>query len=481
MFSESDWQNVAAIGTPSALQRRWQKLCDEFLPVIPENSIWRYSRASTRHDLEQGWKLHLSATILTANRVLAKAAPLLKSQGVLFKAPLSLLELDKINSGLYYGYGQIGKFLTVYSRSDQEAVALAEQLHRLTYKTPAPAVPFDLRLRRGSSIYYRYGAFQPLEIEGSDGTRVPAMRDPKGTLVPDRRDLKMARPDWVADPFDGGQQTDKPIGLISPLGTTIRAFQALSQRGKGGVYKALDLTVNPPRLCLLKEGRRNGETGWDGRDGCWRVRHEEKVLSSLRAAGVEVPDVYSSFNMEGNHYLVSEFIEGETLQALLSRKRRRLSTACVIRYSVQLTALLARVHSAGWAWRDCKPANLMITRGKLRPLDFEGACPLDSNDPVPWGTQAFVPPAWEGRGSPPSKKYDDLYALGVVLYHLLTGQLPNVRIIPPIGKLRRNTPVELCRVVEELVNSDPRRRPDTSAVMERLSAIPGHIPCSTSP
>src|SRR5204863_196337 len=83
-----------------------------------------------------------------------------------------------------------------------------------------------------------------------------------------------AKPDWVSDPFLGRGAGGAAAHAESPLGTTFRAFQALTQRGKGGVYKALDLSAHPPRLCIMKEGRSVGELTWDNRDGRWRVRHE---------------------------------------------------------------------------------------------------------------------------------------------------------------------------------------------------------------
>src|SRR5215213_10240427 len=97
-----------------SLGERWQELCGRLLPLTTPGTGWRYSRASAPEDPEQGWKLHVSSTILTANRVLEAVGPFLHRRGVMFKAPESLAELGRINSGLYYGYSQVGKFITVY-------------------------------------------------------------------------------------------------------------------------------------------------------------------------------------------------------------------------------------------------------------------------------------------------------------------------------------------------------------------------------
>ena len=89
--------------TDDLLSRRWQSLCEEFLPEKIEDSIWRFNRSGKHHDSLQGWKLHISVTILDACDLLSKVAPVLAARDVLFKAPKSLDELIKINRGLDSG------------------------------------------------------------------------------------------------------------------------------------------------------------------------------------------------------------------------------------------------------------------------------------------------------------------------------------------------------------------------------------------
>ena len=453
------------------LSARWQELCASYLPVAPEGSLWRYSGASRTGQPEQGWKLHLSATVLNAHQVLEKVAPALKELGVPFKAPTSLKEVQRLNAGLHYSYSQVGKIFTVYPRNDQEAVALAPRLHELTRRFSAPAVPFDLRYRSGSNVYYRYGAFTLQELVLPNGERVSAIRNPHGELVPDVCAPEKAKPVWAEDPFAVEPQQRQRQITDSPLGTRFKVFGALSQRGKGGVYQAVDIAADPPRLCLLKEGRKAGELGWDGRDGHWRVKHEAQVLTLLRESGVNVPCVYASFESAKNYYLVTEFIDGESLHAYLRRLQRRMPVMRALRYGIQLSGLLAQLHSVGWVWRDCKPANLILTKqGELRPLDFEGACPFDRLDPLPWMTPAFMPP--EGNVTEPSGRYDDLYALGTVLYLLLTGRMPEpAPALLSASRLRRNLSAELCDLLAELMNPGPQLRPNAHAVTRRLESI----------
>ena len=467
---------VVNLAAQHAAKRRldavWESLCDSYLTIRPERSIWRFNRAMDAGDAEQGWKIHVSATILTATQVFERVAPVLQGAGLLFKAARSLDELQRLNCGLFYGYSQVGKFITVYPRSEAEAVDIARKLCGLVSRLPAPAVPYDLRYRASKCIYYRYGAFGSLEVTLPDGTRQPAIRSPRGELEIDRREPGAAVPKWAADPF---RQPHRPRArrrpsAESPLKTKFHAFLALSQRGKGGVYQALDESVRPVRPCIVKEGRRHGETDWDGRDGYYRARHEETVLKSLRDAGVAVPQVYASFEAGPNYYLVLELIEGVSLQSLLNKGRRSLPTREALGYGLKIAELLERVHAAGWVWRDCKPLNLIVTpEGDLRPLDFEGACRVGRPERSPWGTLGYAAPESQSARAR-SRLPEDLYALGATLHHLLGGRVPAYaegrRRAPP---LRRDLHPSVRKLVAALLDPDSHSRPDLQAVKGALT------------
>lgn len=452
------------------LERSWQELCARHLPLAEANSIWRYNHAGGARLPTQGWKLHVSATVLNAGKVLARVAPFLSARGVAFKAPRSLDELIKLNSGLFYGYSQVGKIITVYPRTTEDAVSLARGLHALTRRIAAPAVPFDLRFGAASNVYYRFGAFDNLEMEREDGARTGAIRAPGGELVPDVRTSERGHPDWVSDPFKRRPARGRAPRAKSPLAGNFRVFRALVQRGKGGVYQALDLSTAPPRLCLLKEGRKNGELTWDGRDGAWRVRNEERVLARLLEAGVGVPRVYSSFELEGNYYLVMEFVAGESLHNLLDKRMSCLPVARVLRLGLQLAQICSEIHAAGWAWRDCKPTNLIVTpEGRIRPLDFEGACSAHEPDPMLWTTPGFTPPEYRSLNLRTGVAHD-LYAVGAMLYLLLTGQVPEMKDPLPVARLRRGVPPDVRALVLRLLSPDLSRRPSANETVLELRA-----------
>jgi serine/threonine protein kinase len=237
------------------------------------------------------------------------------------------------------------------------------------------------------------------------------------------------------------------------------------------VYQAIDVQSKPPRLCLVKEGRKHGEIDWDGRDGAWRVRHEQRVLSQLRRVGIVVPKVYSRFQMSGNVYLAMEFIEGESLHRLLLRQTKRLSFRSVLSFGIQIATFLAQMHRAGWAWRDCKPNNMIVnSRGRLVPIDFEGAERIDRPHPGLWGTPGFIPRAAVERAESHGFT-DDLYSLGSILFLLITGEMFDETQPTSIARLRRNVPLELRQLVESLLNAEPHQRPSAQDVQLQLTAI----------
>lgn len=401
------------------------------------DGTWCYSRALERGDPAEGWKLHLSATVLSADDVFTKARPVLRKHRALFKIPASLEVLVGLNSGRT-AFSQIGKFLTVYPRSTAEAVALARELHHATRGLAGPRVPFDVRYRKNGVVHYRYGSFRSV-TEESPGL----IRGPRGRRVRDTRGRRRPVPPWIEDPF-APRLTPTNRG---PLGVNYLAYRAIAQRGKGGVYEALDLTTGPARRVLVKEGRRHGETGLDGKDGYARTCHEARVLRLLRKAGVAVPAVLHEFTQNGNRYIVLERLPGRELKPPRAARSSKISPPAAERIFRQVAAQLQLIHRAGWVWRDCKPSHLLVRRRRLHLIDFEGACRVEELNALPWGTPDYSPPPNHGRFTRKRGYSEDDYALGVVGFQIATGALP------PLEQRRRTRILHASRCSASLQRS----------------------------
>jgi len=214
------------------LERRWQKQT-EVLRI--RDRFWRYSRRPLKTDPVQGWKIHISATILSASDVFARTFPVLNAHRALYKVPAKLSFLAHLNSG-DAGYSQIGKFITVYARSDDEAATLARKLHHVTFGCAAPEIPFDVRYRSRSAVYYRYGSY----VNGQEGA-LSFIIDSVGKAHPDKRAPRSAVPYWLKDPIN--KRLIRPSKSRSPLGLEFLVHKALAQRGKGGYLR--------PSICQI--------------------------------------------------------------------------------------------------------------------------------------------------------------------------------------------------------------------------------------
>lgn len=178
-------------------------------------------------------------------------------------------------------------------------------------------------------------------------------------------------------------------------------------------------------------------------------------------------------------FVVSELLQGETLQARLDRGPVEAATA--LEWLEEIARGLEALHDAGLVHRDLKPANLMLSpEGRLKLLDFGMVRDLDAASTLPGGavgTPHFMAPEMmTGEAGPPA----DLYSLGVIAYRLFSGQLlfpedDPVRVMAaqlyaPPPELSAGPPA-LQALVGELLDKLPERRPTASQCIQRLEEL----------
>ena len=141
--------------------------------------------------------------------------------------------------------------------------------------------------------------------------------------------------------------------------------------------------------------------------------------------------VYDVGDAEGHHFISMEYVDGEDLATLL-RRIGRLSGDKAAQIARQLCAGLAAAHEQGVLHRDLKPANVMIDgKGRARITDFGLARETEmvAGEDARSGTPAYMAP--EQLAGREATARSDLYALGLVLYELFTGQTPfEARTVP---------------------------------------------------
>ena len=181
-------------------------------------------------------------------------------------------------------------------------------------------------------------------------------------------------------------------------------------------------------------------------------------------------------------FLVMEYLEGESLQALLRRERPGLARTLDIMRDV--AAGLAHAHERHLVHRDLKPANIFILpNGRAKLLDFGLALlavgPSDSPLRHDAGTPAYMAPEqWRGE---PADARADIWAAGLLLFELLTGEPPLPRRdlqelrhlitspqpLPSLHQRRPELPLELERLVASMLDKESARRPPTGAELLR--------------
>src|SRR3954453_17326748 len=154
-----------------------------------------------------------------------------------------------------------------------------------------------------------------------------------------------------------------------------------------------------------------------------RFRREAEILQQFRHPNIVRFLALGRF--QGTAYFAMEFVAGENLEQLLAR-RGALPWREVVDLGIQICEALHYAHEHGVVHRDLKPSNLMVSEhGQIKLTDFGIAKDLDAT-PLPAtgrppGTAAYMAPE-QIRGTPEVSHKTDLYALGVVLYQMLTGK-----------------------------------------------------------
>ena len=233
----------------------------------------------------------------------------------------------------------------------------------------------------------------------------------------------------------------------------------------GTVYRAIDETLHREVAIKVLNAELNDPSV------ARRFRAEAVTVARLNHPGIAT--VYELFQHEGQWLMVMEFVRGETLEALVSRKGPLPHTEA-LDLCMQALAALAHAHSLGVVHRDLKPANIMFTEsGTVKVMDFGIARVVGTEHLTSagfmMGTPAYMAPE-QVLGEDIDARAD-LYAMGVVLYHLLTGQLPfkghtpfemaqsRLRDQPtPVRSVRAELPAWLEPVLGMAIHREPPRR-----------------------
>ncbi|WP_017909654.1 serine/threonine-protein kinase, partial [Xanthomonas sp. SHU 199] len=204
------------------------------------------------------------------------------------------------------------------------------------------------------------------------------------------------------------------------------------------------------------------------------ARFRQELLLARQVSSPHVVRIHDLAEHAGRWLISMDYVDGESLEARLQREER-LDVDIALRIAGDIARGLQAAHARGVVHRDLKPANILLQRdGDALISDFGVACSMASSGLGATlgnviGTPAYLSPE-QARGDALDPR-SDLYALGLILYEMLAGQVPfaggtlsetlaqrMLREPPPVDRLRADVPGWLVRLLQRLLRPQPRDR-----------------------
>jgi beta-lactam-binding protein with PASTA domain/predicted Ser/Thr protein kinase len=279
--------------------------------------------------------------------------------------------------------------------------------------------------------------------------------------------------------------SDTLIGTV--FDERYRIVRKLGAGGMANVYLAEDQELGRRVAIKILNDRHAADDSF-----VERFRREAK-----NAAGLSHPNIVSIYDRgeaEGTYYIAMEYLDGRSLKELIvGRGPAPIKTA--IDYARQILGAVGFAHRNGIVHRDIKPHNVLVgEEGRLKVTDFgiarSGASQMTEVGSI-IGTAQYLSPE-QARGAPVDQT-SDLYSVGVVLYEMLTGQVPFTGDTPleiamkhlsevpkPPSELRHDVPRDLDLVVLRALAKNPSERYRTAEEMDAdLARIAEGLPVGT--
>ena len=242
--------------------------------------------------------------------------------------------------------------------------------------------------------------------------------------------------------------------------------QHIGQGGMADVFLAIDTILN--RHVAIKILRSDQST-----DAISILRFEREAQAATTLAHPNIVEIYDVGEYKNHHYIVMEYVAGKTRKKVI-RDRAPLLNLEAVDTMKQLTSAVAEAHKRGIIHRDIKPQNVIVkSDGSLKILDFgiataKGSAQLTQANNVMGSVHYLAPELAKGE---PASPQSDIYALGIVFYEMLTGDVPfkadqAVQIalqhmrepMPSVRKANPNVPQSVENIIIRATAKNPRLR-----------------------
>jgi eukaryotic-like serine/threonine-protein kinase len=274
-----------------------------------------------------------------------------------------------------------------------------------------------------------------------------------------------------------------PLTAAAPtvLAGRYRLERLVGQGGMAEVWEATDTALSRRvAVKLLKPQLAH--------DAVVGERFRREAVAAAKLSHPNVVAVHDTIDDRGRQAVVMQFVKGRSLRQLLD-EQRRLSPEHTAHIGACVAAALDAAHRAGMVHRDVKPGNILLTPdGRVLLADFGIAKAIGggehdlTSDNIMMGTAKYLSPE-QVRGQPLDGR-SDLYALGLVLYECLAGQVPFQgetdadtalarlqRDPTDLSRLRPTLPSPLVDTIHQLLARDPALRPASGAAVQRVLTV----------
>lgn len=274
----------------------------------------------------------------------------------------------------------------------------------------------------------------------------------------------------------GSPLPGRGTGQLPPLSVLgqgrYRILTRVGMGGMGAVYKVADLRLAGALWAVKEMSDAALINPTERAEATAAFRREAQLLARL--SHPNIPKVVDYFDENNKHYLVMEFVSGESLEERLAHQRTPCSEHDVRQWAEQLFDVLTYLHdqSPQIVFRDLKPDNIMLTPlGQIKLIDFGIARlfkPGRSSDTVAFGTPGFAAPEQWGRAQTDHRS--DIYSLGVVLHRLLTLHDPASTPfqLPLVRQLQPSISVQMEQVIIRATQQNMHQRFQSVAEMRQM-------------
>lgn len=348
------------------------------------NSNFTYVFSTNKSIPYQGWKIHISATLDNYQKILDSVTTICLTNDTPFKFINSTEKLFFIFSKKT-SQTEIGKFITIYPENDQTFLYLLDVLYQEIKYESGIQILTDQNYKQSEVIFYRYGL---MNASVKNGQR-PCLFDNNGVEYPDLPGAYYSCPKFVTEYFPEKTNTS------TILKERYDMKSILYQTGAGNIYIAIDITNS--KKVIIKEARKYVYATRDI-TSIELLKNETKIIKKL--SGSVTPNYIDDFYLEGNYYLVEEFIEGKTLNTLKTDfnllLKRTSSEITTFHNKLQqiiskLFKSLEYIHDHGVIVDDISCSNIILTpENKVYFIDFEIAY-LKNENPLIATTNSCYP------------------------------------------------------------------------------------------